>query len=169
MNVNAISIANHFVGLSERDNMELRQFGLMKRVYITHGFCLAIFNRSALDPRFDVVEAWKNGPVIPSVYHSFKHNGCDPITKKSIIVEMKDGKFDISTPTLEDKEVMSVIDAVWKRYEGYDDYKLIELLHRNGTPWSLCYEEGKNNPIPDSYTKYFYAKLIKYVQNQRNT
>ena len=58
----------------------------MKRVYIAHGFSLAINKESLLDKRFDKVEAWKYGPVIPSVYHSFKQYKADPITEKAVVM-----------------------------------------------------------------------------------
>jgi uncharacterized phage-associated protein len=169
MNSNAISIANYFISLSKESKVPIMQFGLMKRVYITHGFCLAILNKSALDPRFDVVEAWKNGPVIPSVYHSFKHNGNNPIDGKSIIMDItKDGKFKEETPELEDEQIKTIARGVWQRYAEFSDIELIKLLHKPGTPWDLCYEEGRNNRIPDLYTKAYYKKLIDYERRQNN-
>ena len=165
MNVNAISVANHLIDKANEDNVELRQFGLMKRVYIVHGFCLAILNRSALDPRFDWVEAWDNGPVIPSVYHSFKYNKNHPIREKSCIANIKNGKYDIRIPSLEDADIKTVADAVWTAYLEFDDFRLVAQLHNDGTPWQLCYEKGKNNKIPDLYTKVFYKKA---VENGRN-
>jgi uncharacterized phage-associated protein len=162
MKINAIAAANYFVDLATQENYELRQFGLMKRVYITHGFCLAILNKSALDPRFDVVEAWKNGPVIPSVYHSFKHNRNNPIREKSVIAEWGSGKVEYSTPELTHNysDVKEIAVAVFEKYRGFSDAQMVELLHREGTPWALCYEEGKNNKIPDLYTKTFYEKVL---------
>jgi uncharacterized phage-associated protein len=161
MNPNATALANYFIDLANRDEVGLRQLGLMKRVYITHGFCLAIFDKSALDPRFDVVEAWKNGPVIPSVYHSFKYNRNEPITEKSIIIDWESDKFNFTTPELEDTQIRNVADMVWNRYRDFDDFELVKLTHKTGSPWALCYEEGENKPIPDIYTKTYYKKLIK--------
>jgi uncharacterized phage-associated protein len=165
MSTNATALANYFIDLAKNDNAELKQLGLMKRVYIAHGFSLALFDKSALDPRFDVVEAWKHGPVIPSIYHSFKHNKDNPITVKSVIarVEEEGGRLKevFEEPGLQDNDIQSVAEMVWDRYKDFNDYQLVELTHRRGTPWSLCYEEGKRNEIPDLYTKAFYKKLIK--------
>jgi uncharacterized phage-associated protein len=164
MKQNAIALANYFVDLALRDKFELRQIGLMKRVYITHGFHLAIFDSSALDSRFDVVEAWKNGPVIPSVYHSFKYNKNNPVIEKSIFMDFNENDDDNITyiiPALEDKSIIDVANFVWERYFDVSDLELIKLTHRRGTPWSICYESGKNNKIPDIYTKAFYMKFLK--------
>jgi len=168
MKSNALSLANYFVEISKNEDVDIRQFGLMKRVYIAHGFCLAIYNMSALDDRFDIVEAWDNGPVIPSVYHSFKYNRDNPIKDKAVIVDYKDEE-DIRyiVPELEDERIKKIANAVWKRYEGVPDYKLIKLTHARGTPWYLCYEKGVNRVIPDSYTKTYYSKLVEYETNRQ--
>ena len=85
MKDNALSIANYFIDLANEDNEPIRPLKLMKLVYIAYGYALALLNRSIIDYRFDKVEAWKFGPVIPSVYHSFKIYGKKPITEKESI------------------------------------------------------------------------------------
>jgi uncharacterized phage-associated protein len=168
MNVNALSVANYLIDIANGNNpafpekREIRQFGLMKRVYLVHGFSLALFDKSALDPRFDRVEAWKNGPVIPSVYHSFKHWRNEPITEKTMIADVNEGNMTFEQPILENSKIEKVTEIIWKRYLDVDDYHIIAMLHRSGTPWALCYEEGKNKEIPDIYTKAFYRKLVEY-------
>ncbi|MDR0566669.1 MAG: DUF4065 domain-containing protein [Prevotellaceae bacterium] len=142
MNINAIAVANYFVGLANEKGVDLMQLGLMKRVYITHGFSLAILDKSALNPRFDVVEAWKNGPVIPSVYHSFKHNKNNPITEKSVVAEFMGGKIEYHTPELDESchDVKEVAEAVFEKYINFSDVQMIELLHRSGTPWIRSFD-----------------------------
>ena len=165
MRINALSAANYFIDLANRDNIPITQLGLMKRVYIAHGFSLALLNFSLLDPRFDEVEAWKYGPVIPSVYHSFKSYKNEPITDKTIIVEWdeKSQKEEYVYPDLNDKRARMIVEMVWDRYKGYTDSELVSLTHKEGTPWDLCYEEGQNNKIPDSYTKLYYKKLVDNI------
>jgi uncharacterized phage-associated protein len=161
MKTNAIAVANYFIDLAVNNSTGITQFGLMKRVYITHGFTLAYYDKPAIDSRFDRVEAWRKGPVIPSVYHSFKHNESNSITEKSIIPYLDNGIFKKEEPILEDRDIQIIANTVWLRYINFSDMEMIELLHRPNTPWDLCYEEGKNNEIPDLYTKAFYKKLIK--------
>lgn len=66
MKTNALSVANYFIELAHKEGKPIHLLGLVKRVYIAHGFALALLHRGLLDPRFDKVEAWRYGAVIPS-------------------------------------------------------------------------------------------------------
>ena len=83
MKDSALSVANYFVDKSLKETKALKPLKLMKLVYIAHGYMLAMLGYSVFSKRFDKVEAWKFGPVIPSVYHSFKRYGNQPITEKT--------------------------------------------------------------------------------------
>lgn len=92
MRNDAIAIANYFVDKANQDTRApypLTLLRLVKYVYISYGFAMAILDKIIIDKRFDTVQAWKYGPVIPSVYHSFKHNGNNPITSKSEIAKVR--------------------------------------------------------------------------------
>ncbi len=163
--VNALAVANYFIDIAHRDNTPITQLGLMKRVYIAHGFSLAINHKSLLDSRFDRVEAWKYGPVIPNVYHSFKQYRNNPIQEKTVVM-LWDGEKNMPEfrePTLEDNEAKAVVEMVWKRYSGMSDSDMVSLTHKKGTPWDVCYIEGLNKPIPDEITELYYKKIVDYV------
>lgn len=165
MKTNALSVANYFIELAQKEKTTITQLGLMKRVYIAHGFSLALLGRSLLDERFDDVQAWKYGPVIPSVYHSFKSFKSNPITEKSIIMEWDDKKNEAKyvTPELTDKEAKTIVEMVWGRYKEYSDSQMVALTHKEGTPWALCYIPEMNCLIPDSYTQLYYKKLVDNI------
>lgn len=168
MKTNALSVANYFIFLANRDNKPIQLLGLVKRVYIAHGFALALLGHGLLDPRFDKVEAWKYGPVIPSVYHSFKQFKKDDITKPTVMLQQKaNGEFDFITPELMDEKAKMIVEMVWKRYFNYTGPQLVSLTHRPGTPWGACYVANENREIPDSFTKLFYSKLVKVVLDER--
>ncbi len=63
MKTNALGVANYLLELAKKQNIDVEPLKLMKLVYIAHGYMLALFNRSALDERFDWVEAWKYGQI----------------------------------------------------------------------------------------------------------
>ncbi len=158
-------MANYFIDLAAANNEEIKPLRLMKLIYIAHGYMLAILDRSVLNDRFDKVEAWRYGPVIPSVYHSFKIYGNSPIAKKTTIFtdetnRQGDMTYCIVMPNLEDKEARNVCQFVYKRYSNFTDWEIVEFLHKPESPWGLVYEEGKNNVIPDLYTKVYFKKLV---------
>lgn len=161
MKDNALSIANYFIELARKDNMEIKPLRLMKLVYIAHGHMLAMMDRSVLDPRFDKVEAWKYGPVVPSVYHSFKHFKDQPITEKTVLLAGEEnGSANFVEPMLQDEEAKMICKYVWNRYKNYSDSELVTLLHRKGSPWETVYRAGENVPIPDEYTRVYYRQLV---------
>ena len=166
MRDSALSVANYFVQKSLDGDKNLKPLKLMKLVYIAHGFMLAMLKKSVFDERFDHVEAWRLGPVIPSVYHSFKQYKNKPIEEKAVVFRWNDDDDDVEFdyPMLHDNEAKIVCDYVWKRYNEYTDNDLVTLLHKKGTPWQVIYEEGKNNVIPDPYTAIYYEKVLKSLE-----
>lgn len=167
--IDALSVANYFIKIANEAKVDIRPLGLMKRVYIAHGFSLAINNQSLLDPRFDEVEAWRYGPVIPSVYHSFKHLRNTPITTNDYAprIQIDDqGDVSFSEPMLEDTKAEKIVQMVWQRYLKCSDIELVCLTHQDGTPWKRLYKEGQNIPIPDDYTKLYYEAIVNSVKQQ---
>ena len=162
MKNDAIAIANYFVDKANEEDFKLTLLRLVKYVYIAYGFALALLNRIIIDKRFDVVEAWKYGPVIPSVYHSFKHNQNAPMTQKvSVLInEDESGNMTFFAPTIEDEEIKQVLDFVWEKYKNRTTGDLINILHSKGTPWHYCYKEGCNVEIPDEMTKFYYRSIV---------
>jgi len=168
MKNNALSIANYFVELAEKENSGIRPLKLMKLVYIAHGYILAILDKSALDPRFDKVEAWKFGPVIPSVYHSFKIYGNENIRKKTSIFKEDFHENDsplIETPELNGDDEKEICKFVWKNYGDFSGSDLVTMLHKDGTPWSMFYKIGQNVEIPDYATQRYYRRMVELIKN----
>ena len=171
MRINAITLANWFVDKAESEKSmpsysnELTVLRLVKLVYIAYGFTLAIAERNILDERFDKVEAWKFGPVIPSVYYTFRHNELNRITQKEKIPYIQGNDVVFVTPELseEDKPLEKIFDYVWRRYIKYSAKDLVDLLHIKNTPWYNNYIPGNNNVIPEEDTKRFYSNLVKVI------
>ncbi len=164
----ALAVANYMLELAKEEGKELQPLKLMKLVYIAHGFMLALLGHSALNPRFDRVEAWQYGPVIPSVYHSFKSYGRNPIDKPTTILTPIDGgrDFKVETPRLHDKDLKAACRAAYIQYSSFDPITLVEMLHKEGSPWSMCYIKGANEIIPDSLTKIYYQGVISRFLNK---
>lgn len=167
MKPNALAIANYFVDKAKTDGQDITLLSLVKLVYIAHGFLLALFDRSFIDPRFDKVEAWRYGPVIPSVYHLFCHNKRSSITEKEGVMRWSDNEEpQYEEPSVTDQGEIKVLNLVWQKYGKMPASQLVNILHKEGSPWWQTYEDGKNKPIPDELTKQHYSEVINLIINK---
>ena len=73
----ALEIANYFIEKSLDSGVDLTPMKLNKLVYIAHGWYLGLSDRPLIG---EAAQAWKYGPVIPSIYHRFKAYGGAQIT-----------------------------------------------------------------------------------------
>lgn len=162
MRNNAISISNYLIEKSEVITCKkLKLLGLMKRVYFVHGFSLAITGEPAIDNRFDKVEAWKYGPVIPSIYHTFKYNGNNDISELGKIIDFEKDDYPSEVPKLEDENLKAICEMVLKRYINFSDRDIVDLTHQKNTPWDIVYKNGLNIEIDDRLTKMYFEEIIK--------
>src|SRR5256885_15287234 len=100
---NTFSIANYFIQRGIDSNKSVTPMKLQKLIYFAHGWYWAIKNEPLID---ESVEAWKYGPVIPSVYHAFKHYGTDSI--KSLKTDIWSRGAIVTNP-----ETIEILELVW--------------------------------------------------------
>lgn len=141
----ALDVAKHVLFLSKRDSISVSTLKLIKLVYFCQAWALA-YNRSLFD---EEIQAWKYGPVIKSVYDSYKHHG-----SKTIYIG---DDFKENEQLLEnDKEL---IKSVWNVYKKFDAYTLRDMTHEDGTPWEQVYNGDFSTQIPnDSIENYYKEK-----------
>jgi phage protein len=153
------AVANEFLSIPDNDISLLK---LLKLCYFAQGFSLAALNRPIFD---DPIEAWQYGPVVPALYHEFKHFKSDKITKKSEYTYLDDSYNLISeTPILEDDKDKKIVQLVWKMYGKDTAGELVNITHKRGTPWDLTYIPKQNNVIPLELIEKYYKMLIKNIK-----
>ncbi len=155
-------IANFFLDKADGDNVPLTQLKLIKLIYIAYGWVLATLDRRLFD---EPIQAWKHGPVIPSIYHEFKHFKNEPIIGFRAVNFDLDEKTE-TEPRIDKKdEANRVLDRVWDAYKHASAAGLVSLTHREGTPWYKHYKPNKyDTHIPDEDIKaHFIEKLTEYV------
>lgn len=64
-----VEVAEYIIGVMPVDNLKLQ-----KLLYYCQGIHLKVVDTPLFN---DVIEAWRYGPVVPSVYHKYKHFGFD--------------------------------------------------------------------------------------------
>jgi uncharacterized phage-associated protein len=137
----SLTIANYFV---EKSNGSKTPMQLNKLTYIAHGWNLAINNKPLIA---EPVEAWKYGPVISVLYHTFKVYGNLPVP----YVKTEEAKC----ITDDDR---ALLDKVFSVYDKYDAIQLSTLAHMVGTPWHITwYGKGRNGIIPNDLIKQHYV------------
>ncbi|MDF3413789.1 SocA family protein [Sulfitobacter sp. M57] len=150
-----LTIADEILKSAKMQGRSLTPMQLMKLVYIAHGWSLAVLNRDIFSDR---TEAWKYGPIIPSLYQATKQFGRSPIGLDLI---------DENTPSGVDGEVGSFLEDVVAKYGHLSGIQLSNLTHLPGTPWHQVYEPNvSNKEISDHLIRQHYvAKLNEFRQN----
>ena len=136
----ALVVANEFLRLGEKDKVPTDPMKLQKLVYLAHGWHLAFLGTPLIQ---EGIEAWRYGPVVPSLYRKFKDFRSNPIT----------GPIDATVQNigLEDKRL---IRAVWDKYKGNTSIELSMYTHEAGYAWELSrrgHEQDWSSPdIPNA-------------------
>ncbi len=158
---NTSAVANRFLKLAKESNQELTNMKLVKLMYISQGLCLSILDRPLFDN--DSIEAWKYGPVVPSIYHEFKHFKSEPITTKSVTLDSNwEHSFE---PELKNEDDKKIVKLTWNLYKNISPKELVISTHRPGTPWSLTYRYGENRVIDNRLIKEYYDQFVANLKN----
>ena len=167
MPYSALSIANEFLKLGKKENIPISPMKIQKLLYLAQGYYLYIHEDSLVDESF---EAWKFGPVLPSIYRTCKKFGRTGIHWP---LYLADGDFSpYPPPEPKDGDVSKVIESVWKHYGKYDPMLLSKWTHEDEGPWSRTLKEQgrfaniirKNIPISNEYIKEYFTKALDSVK-----
>ena len=137
-------IAEYFI--QKDKNMRSDIMKVLKLVYISHGFNLAIFDTPLIKEK---VQAWQYGPVIPELYFRLKTNDLDTISV-----------FYDDVQRLErDENTTKLLDAVYTKYGKYDGIQLSNLTHQKKTPWDITVNKYESE-ITEDLIKEHYKTLL---------
>lgn len=135
----ALDVANFLVYMMSDSCEDLTNMKLNKILYYAQGHYLRKFGT----PLFrDKIEAWTHGPVVPTVYATYKAFGDQPITK-----------FDSSKLNNLDETKKSFLLDVARVYGRYTASVLRSMTHQPKSPWNQT-GEGKEIPI-ETIKSYF--------------
>lgn len=143
----ASDIANFFINISLSDKKDyITNIKLNKLMYFAQGWSLARYGK----PLFhNDIQAWKYGPIIPSIYHDYKNCGDSPIT----VVD-----DDYSSNVFSGEQYSLLLD-VYGEYGKFTARALSNMTNESGTPWSIFYREGKNTIIPKNAIREYFLFL----------
>lgn len=146
----AMDVANEIIKLSIETGETITNIKLQKLLYYCFAwYIVATKNKDKLFA--DPIEAWQYGPVVPNVYHEFKHFGADNISFTE--EEIKEKQAQINFSELE-KEVIS---QTFFAYAHRSATALVSLTHSE-TPWIRAFETKTNLISPKDIFDFFNEK-----------
>jgi uncharacterized phage-associated protein len=146
------TIANNFLWLGEKENIPITPMMLQKLVYFAYGWSLALLERKLFE---EPIQAWRHGPVIPSIYYEFQRYGPRPIDTfaTQTDVDCNTGEIaGVGYPAVDasDTDILSIIQSVWKNYKHRSAWDLSHITHEEGSPWSKAMEKGAYTRLDDA-------------------
>jgi uncharacterized phage-associated protein len=159
MAISSLSVANYFIEKSLNSGIELTPMKIIKMVYIAHGWHLAIKGEPLIN---EAVEAWKFGPVIPSVYRNFRSYRDGQITKMAQIFN----EDNLISPQVESEDTRVFLQSVWDAYSQYSGWQLSAITHEKDTPWFKIWNDNGGHQvigaiIPNDVIHSHYSDLAK--------
>ena len=150
---NAIAVANIFVEKSYSEPSPLGPMtvmSLLKYVYFSHGWTLGRTGKPLIN---DEIQAWRYGPVVPSIYYKFADQGI------YIREKAKSSFFRKATASLSDEE-WRIVNKVYSQYSQVSALRLTAVSNKEGSPWHK-YRHAHYARIPNETIRQFYANLEK--------
>ena len=170
MSYSAASIANAFLLRGFRSKLPISPMMIQKLLYLAQGYHLYATDQPLIDEAF---QAWRFGPVIPSIYEACKHCSSKGITQ--LITEMDDdlgASVPAVPPADDDRHAMQVIEFVWNEYGDYDPFEISKWTHEKGGPWDRIARGGRSRrrrDIPNGYIQGYFQDALgpRTLDNQR--
>lgn len=159
MKYTASHVANYFLACATSEKILMTPLKLMKLSYFSYAWYLYLTNNSLFNEK---IEAWKHGPVIPSLFHEFKHFGLYGDirgTYATYIDLAKDDTPIAQIPMIEideienNEDINASICGVWFYYKNKSGDDLEKTSHECGSVWEKYYKIGENIIINDSEEK----------------
>lgn len=131
MQLDPRSVANVVIDYSRRISRPISPLSLQKILYFINGRYLIAKNSPLMQGYF---EAWKYGPVHPTVYEAFKSFGSGTIDGAAKRLDLRTGaQIPVDKPT--DPDLCGLIEELAHPYLQLSAGRLVDVSHARGSPW----------------------------------
>jgi uncharacterized phage-associated protein len=139
----ALKIAEYILASSHPEMGDiLSNLKLQKLLYYAQGAFLALKDKPLFE---EDIFNWDYGPVVPEVYHQYKHNGNNAI---AVPVDFDFGVFSA--------EEIEVIDEVLQVFGQFSAWKLRDMTHQE-KPWAST---QRNTMIPKALIQAYFKESM---------
>lgn len=129
------AVANFLLDEAERSGIGLTHLALQKLLFFGHAWHLAQFDRPLVSGTF---QAWQFGPVLRSVYDSFRNAGKRPISIRATRLDLDTGKYALCSASIDD-DARGLLLAVLASGANLPAWYLSQLTHKPGSPWETIW------------------------------
>lgn len=153
-------VAKYFLYRAQQDGDLVSPLKMQKLVYYAYAWTLVRNNKQLFEEK---IEAWANGPVVPSLYHQLKHYGSSPIRDDFLGSSDKEVDEIFSALTQKfNKDVLETLGMVYEVYMTKTAFELVLSTHSE-LPWKearkgLASTERGSEPITDKSIRLQYGK-----------
>lgn len=131
MTYDARAVANALLDLAAENGASLTHMAVHKIIYYAHGWYLAKYGEPLVKQEF---EAWKDGPVLRSVWESLRDSGSKPVTQRAERFDPVKQTREIVRPEIAE-DVRRFLSNVLGAYGHLHAFELSEMTHAPGGPW----------------------------------
>lgn len=128
----ALDVSRIVISYFTKRNRPITNLKLQKILYYIQKDFLQNLGYPAFE---EEIQAWRHGPVVPSIYDEYKRFVAMPIIQSSINTD------DVNP------EELNHISQVCNRYLNVLPWDMVQKTHSEKA-WRSNYVEGENNPIP---------------------
>ena len=153
----ASHIANFFLLKAKHDKVsDITAMKLVKLVYIAYAWYYAICKKKLFDEK---IEAWRYGPVVPSIYHEFKRFRHESIDCFSI------NNTDDLFPLIYENDYLAgvILLRVWKSYKNKDGIRLSNITHGDEGFWKSTYSNSNEQKNYEEQLKLMAARAKEAI------
>lgn len=160
MSYRASAVANFFITRGVQDKSPVDPMKLQKLVYFGHGWYMAVTGEPLVNEH---IEAWRYGPVTPSLYHEVKANGSGPID----FPIFETGDLGSEAPRVTDPGALEVLERVWQVYGEVSSVRLSGMSHDPDGPWHSTWQNKAQNgalrgaDIPNDEIRRYFGRLAR--------
>lgn len=147
--LSGLDVANYILS-----RIKCTHLSLEKLVYFAYADYLCAYSERLFE---DKIYAFSYGPVINSIYSTYKKSGYEYVEP----IEDKDFSYDVKLMPAKSKilfakngfDKLKSIEKSIEKYGKYSASELVEITHRNGSPWSYVDSSKPYQTITDELIK----------------
>jgi uncharacterized phage-associated protein len=156
----ARKIANFLLQEFDAHAFDVSNMKINKILYFIQGWGYVLLDRKLIRNHF---VAWEYGPVVRSVYDSFKEFEHRPITKPACYLNYETGNLEAVSFKDVDEHCVRLIRKIAPYYIAKSTSELVAMSHSAGGPWDTARkarlgEQHIFQRIPDEHISIYFKK-----------